>query len=88
MEILANGGVAMEDSQLPPDDMLHGGDHHDDTSKLYRQNFCRSGILTGTAVPRDRLLEIIRSNDFKRPTPIRLFHEQLNLFPKSVGLVL
>jgi DDE superfamily endonuclease len=44
LEILNHGGIAADGSHCPPD-LLDGGNHHDDTDKIYRQNFARNAIL-------------------------------------------
>ena len=72
MEILAHGGMAMgDDTAAAAEELLNGGAHHDDTSKVFRQNLSRNGLSAGSSahLPRDRLLDIIRRNEFKRPTP-------------------
>jgi hypothetical protein len=77
MEILAHGGISLDDQEqrqdmLGPEALLHGGEHHDDTSKVYRQNFVRNGSnLTGASsyLPRDRIVTMIERNGFVRPTP-------------------
>jgi hypothetical protein len=70
LEIMAHGGVAAtEDNYIAAEELLNGGEHHDDTSKVFRQNFSRSGSTGVNHLPRDRLLEVIQNNDFKRPTP-------------------
>lgn len=74
MEILAHGGVSLTDNNGNdgaggPGELLHGGDHHDDTSKVYRQNFVRNGSFVSSFLPRDKIVSLIERNDYARPTP-------------------
>jgi hypothetical protein len=62
MESLVHNGVS-------PEELLSGGEHHDDTSKQYRQNFVRNSLLLSTIAPRDIIVSLLERNDFKRPTP-------------------
>jgi hypothetical protein len=48
---------------------MDAGDHHEDTSDAYRRQFMRRGLGRGDVLPRDRLLGMVVSGGFKRPTP-------------------
>ena len=66
-ESIATRGAGNE---LTSEDLLHGGEHHDDTSKFYRQDFARSGLLSSSSsLPRDRLLSILEQSGYTRPLP-------------------
>jgi DDE superfamily endonuclease len=68
MENLAHGGISLEDNGA--DELLHGGQHHDDTTRTFRQSFARSTIFDlRTVLPRDRLVQMIKSSGFTRPLP-------------------
>jgi hypothetical protein len=68
MEILAHGGVASDGSHCP-DELLGSGEHHEDTTRPYRQNFARNAIFDLPVQPRERLLTMIANGGFKRPLP-------------------
>lgn len=66
-EIIANGGLQMEGAE-GPEELLHGGEHNDDHSKRYRQEFGRTGHGDRDAL-RDSVLRHIEKHGFERPTP-------------------
>jgi hypothetical protein len=68
MEILAHGGIALDNS-CTPEGLLHGGEHHEDTTRSFRQNFGRNTLLASSCLPRDKLVAMIERNGFERPTP-------------------
>ena len=72
MEILAHGGVPLDAGDVAPEQLLHGGEHHDDTSLVFRQNFARIGMTankTSSCLPRNLIVANLKRNGFKRPTP-------------------
>jgi DDE superfamily endonuclease len=67
VQILGHGGVQME-TMAGPEQLLHGGEHHDDTSRLYRQNYRRMQGESGH-LPRDKVVLLLETGGFQRPTP-------------------
>jgi hypothetical protein len=70
LEILGHGGVPL-DGGGGPEQLLHGGEHHNDTSRLYRQNYRRAIVPTGGDVhcPRDKIVKLLEKNGLQRPVP-------------------
>ena len=72
LEIITNGGVVLErtlDNDASPEELLHGGEHHEDTTLPYRRQFVRRSMDKGDPLPRDLLHAIVKNGGFKRPTP-------------------
>ena len=77
MEIAGNGGVPLEpvdernrSHEASPEQLLHGGEHFDDTTPQFRRQFERRNINTrGGFVPRDKLLDIVIKGGYKRKLP-------------------
>jgi hypothetical protein len=70
LEILAHGGLPVDENRVCPGDLLDSGDHHEDTNRAYRQAFVRNTMVDGNnELPRDRLLRMIEHGEFKRPFP-------------------
>jgi DDE superfamily endonuclease len=67
VEIIGHGGVDLSRNGL--EQLLHGGGHHDDTSRVYRQGFRRAGVLVDGHCPRDRIIASLESSGMQRPTP-------------------
>jgi hypothetical protein len=74
--ILARGGVPLErtnDNNLSPSQLLHGGEHYDDTSRNARRQFERLVINDGSLVeqvfPREKLHRLVTDKQLKRPKP-------------------
>jgi hypothetical protein len=67
LEILAHGGISLDEMTNGPEPLLHGGDHFDDTSRTTRQQFRRGG--GGGVCQRDRIVRSIAKNGLERPTP-------------------
>jgi hypothetical protein len=68
IEIMSHGGIALEGaSTTGPSELLGGGDHHDDTSRAYRQQYRRRSCVV--ACPRDRIVRSIETSGMERPTP-------------------
>jgi DDE superfamily endonuclease len=53
--------------ELTVNDLLHGGDHHDNTSRILRQELARSGLPM--LLPRDRLITLVEEGGFTCPLP-------------------
>ena len=77
MEIAGGGGIPLERveehnrfHEASPEQLLHGGEHHDDTTPEFRRQFERRNVNTRTGtVPRDKLLSAIVNGGFKRKVP-------------------
>lgn len=55
---------------MTSEDLMHGGEHHEDTSRNLRQEFGRSGMPSSSSVlPRDRLMQLVKDSGFKRQLP-------------------
>ena len=78
LEIGSLGGVPIEfrshgeglNNENSPEQLLHGGEHNDDTSQLYRKQYARSALAHSrdSRLPRDRLHEdIVAAGNFERP---------------------
>jgi hypothetical protein len=74
--ILARGGVPLErtnDNNLSPSQLLHGGEHYDDTSRNARRQFERlvinDGSLVEQVLPREKLHRLVTDKQLKRPKP-------------------
>jgi hypothetical protein len=67
VEIVGHGGVPLDGGAGGPEQLLHGGEHHDDTSAMYRQNYRRSG--DGGHLPRDRVVRHLEQQGLERPIP-------------------
>ena len=67
---IAGGGIPIvqrDNNRNSPDQLLHRGHHHQDTTRAFRQQFARCGC--GGEMPRDRLRKVVFAGGFKRPTP-------------------
>jgi DDE superfamily endonuclease len=61
---------AVGDKEMTSEDLMHGGEHHDDTSRMYRQEFGRSGLPSSSSIlPRERLIEMVAQSGYTRPLP-------------------
>jgi hypothetical protein len=71
LEILGHGGVPMTGSGGIPEQLLHGGEHHNDTSRLYRQGYRRAAVTTGLDAhcPREKVMKLLEKKGLQRPTP-------------------
>jgi DDE superfamily endonuclease len=72
LEILQNGGVDLQrtsDNDMSPEELLHGGEHHEDTSLAFRRQFVKRGMNKNDVLPRERLHDIVANGGFTRPTP-------------------
>ena len=72
LAIRSNGGfftVATESNPNSPEELLHGGEHNDDTEKAVRLAHARRGLGRKSKTPRDLLLRIIEDGGYERPTP-------------------
>jgi DDE superfamily endonuclease len=70
LEIIGHGGVPLvENPNQGPEQLLHGGEHNDDTSALYRQNYRRQVQQGQHLLPRDKVVVLLESKGFQRPTP-------------------
>lgn len=70
LDVVATGGISLQNSQAgPPRDLSGGGEHHDDTGEAYRRQFSRRGLGLYNELPRESLLRMAREGGFKRPTP-------------------
>jgi hypothetical protein len=67
VEILVHGGVALDCEG--PAELLHGGEHDDDTSRELRQSYQRASNRGIDHCPRAKLVELLEKKGFKRPTP-------------------
>jgi hypothetical protein len=67
VEILGHGGVQLDGNG--PEELLGGGEHHDDTSRLYRQGYRRSGVVADGHLPRDRIVALLENSGMQRPIP-------------------
>jgi DDE superfamily endonuclease len=67
-ECFVHGGLDPNTDQFPGE-ILNGGDHHDDTSRIFRQNFGRVGQTPSSVLPRDRLVKLVEDLGLKRPLP-------------------
>jgi hypothetical protein len=67
VEILGHGGIPLAGNG--PDQLLHGGEHHEDTSRLYRQGYRRSGVVADGHLPRDRIVTLLENSGMQRPIP-------------------
>jgi len=70
--IRSNGGfftVETESNPNSPEELLHGGEHHDDTEKSDRLAHARRGLGRQMKTPRDTLLRIIEEGGYQRPNP-------------------
>lgn len=75
LEIAGNGGIPLERvrernrvTDESPEQFLHGGMHHDDTTDAYRRQFMRRGQVS-SQLPREKLLRKVVAGAYKRPTP-------------------
>lgn len=72
---VTEGGLSANDSAITSEDLMHGSEHHDDTSRMFRQEFGRRGMPSSSsssgavALPRDRLIKMIEDLGYTRPTP-------------------
>jgi hypothetical protein len=65
LEILAHGGIGLEEMTTGPKPLLHGGDHPDDTSRTFCQQFhC---VSRGTC-QRDCIVRSMAKNGLERPS--------------------
>jgi DDE superfamily endonuclease len=64
VDIMAHGGIGGAGADQGVGELLHGGEHNEDTSKVYRQNFRR-----GDHFPRDEVVKLLQNSGFERPTP-------------------
>jgi hypothetical protein len=67
IEIVGHGGVSLDAETGGPEELLHGGEHNDDTSALYRQNYRRA--VEDGHLPRERVMMMLEQQGFQRPTP-------------------
>jgi DDE superfamily endonuclease len=68
-ESIAQRGLGNE---ITSEDLLHGSEHHIDTTRGLRQEFARTGLPSPSSVlPRDRLLKLVEKTGFTRPLPKR-----------------
>jgi hypothetical protein len=51
------------------EEFLHGGEHHDDTTRAFRKQFTRR--RKNETFPRDKLLDVVDKGGHRRPTPKR-----------------
>jgi hypothetical protein len=68
VEIIGHGGIALGNNG--PEQLLHGGEHHEDTSRVYRQGYRRAGVaVDGHLPPRDRIVNLLEKSGLSRPIP-------------------
>jgi hypothetical protein len=86
MENTACGGIRVEVNQEHnvevPNSLLHGGHHHDDTSRMDRRKFERQHRqeAINNQLPRDLLHDIVVQRGCKRPEP-----KQWKEIKKAIG---
>jgi hypothetical protein len=68
LEILCHGGMEVGDMTVGPEALLHGGDHHDDTSRGMRDKYRRARGGT-SGCQRDAIVRSIAHSGHERPTP-------------------
>lgn len=80
LDIVATSGISLQNSaQGPPEDLAHGGEHHDDAGEEYRCQFQRRGLSLYNELPREKLLRVVREGGFQRPTPKNWVKIQSNI---------
>jgi hypothetical protein len=67
VEILGHGGIALGNNG--PEQLLHGGEHHEVTSRVYRQGYRRAGVPNDGHLPRDRIVKSLELSGLSRPIP-------------------
>ena len=76
LDIIGTGGIGHSTGQNgrefnaeTPEELLHSGDHHNDTTEAQCCQFSGCGMEAGELLPHTKLLDMVEKGGFKRKTP-------------------